>query len=118
MLAASLVTSPGIAVRRMEDLSTLLAKPATNVGNQATCKNHSLAKFVISLLTRQVLATALRRLPTATSLVMLLIFALPQLHPLLLSHRSLWDHHCLIGLDELSIDEVELVIDFLTCNWK
>lgn len=54
----------------------------------------------------------------ATSLVTLLILALLQLHLLLLSHRSLWDRHCLIGLDELSIDKVELVIDFLTCNWN
>jgi len=85
----------------MEDLSTLLARLATNVENPAIF-----------------LVTAHRRLPTVTSLVMPSILVLPQLHQLLLWHRSLWARHCLIGLDELSIDKVELVIDFLTCTWK
>jgi hypothetical protein len=53
-----------------------------------------------------------------TSLVMLSISVLPRLRQLLLSHRSFWNHHCLIGLDELSITKVELVIDFLACDWK
>jgi len=101
MLVASLVISPGIAVRQTEDLSTLLARLAINVVNPVI--------FPV---------TALRRLPTVTSLVMLSILVLPQLHLLLLSHRSLWARHCLIGLDELSINKVELIIDFLTCTWK
>jgi len=100
MLVASLVTSPGIAVLQMEDLSTLLARLATNVENLATFP-----------------ATALRRLPMVIFLVMLSILVLPQSHQLPLSHRSFWDRHCLIGLDELSINKVDLVIDFLNCNW-
>jgi len=101
MLVASLVTFPGIAVHQMEDLSTLLARLAINAENPATF-----------------LVTALRRLLTVTSLVMLSISVLPRLRQLLLSHRSFWNHHCLIGLDELSITKVELVIDFLACDWK
>jgi hypothetical protein len=53
-----------------------------------------------------------------TSLVMLSISVLPQLRQLLLSHRFFWNHHCLIGLDELSITKVELVIDFPARDWK
>jgi len=101
MLVASSVTSLGIAVHQMEDLSMLLARLATNVENPVI--------FPV---------TAHRRLPTVTCLVMLSILVLPQSHQLLLSHRSLWARHCLIGLDELSINKVDLVIDFLTCTWK
>lgn len=99
MLVASLVTSPETAVHQTADLSTLLARLAINVVNPVI--------FPV---------TALRRLPTVTSLVMLSILVLPQSPQLLLSHRSLWGRHCLIGLDELSINKVDLVIDFLTCN--
>jgi hypothetical protein len=102
----------------MEDLSTLLARLATNAENPATCKNVFLIALGTILLTYIVPVTALRRLPTVTSLVMLSISVLPRLRQSLLSHRSLWNHHCLIGLDELSITKVELVIDFLACDWK
>jgi hypothetical protein len=46
MLVASLVTSPGIVVLRMEDLSTLPARLAINAENLVTCKDPSLACFV------------------------------------------------------------------------
>jgi hypothetical protein len=118
MLAASLVTFLGIVVHQMEDLLMLLARLATNVENQAICKNTSLTDFVASLLTWQAPATAPRRLPMVISLAILSILVLPQLPQSLLSHRSLWGRHCLIGLGELSINKVELVIDFLTCTWK
>jgi len=74
MLVANLVTSPGIAVLQMEDLSMLPARLATNVENLVTS-----------------LATAHRRLPMVTFLVMLSILVSPQWHQLLLSHRSLRD---------------------------
>jgi len=100
MLVESLVTSPGIAVLQMEDLSTLLARLATNVENLVTS-----------------LATAHRRLQMVTFLVMLSILVSPQWRQLLLSHRSLRDRHCSIGLDELSINKWNRSSDFLTCTW-
>jgi len=72
MLVGSSVTSLGIAVHQTEDLSTLLARLATNAENPAI--------FPV---------TAHKRLPTVTSLVMLSILVLPQSHQLLLSHRPL-----------------------------
>jgi hypothetical protein len=39
MLVASLVISPGIAVRQTEDLSTLLARLAINVVNPVICED-------------------------------------------------------------------------------
>jgi len=100
MLVASLVTSPGIVVLRMEDLSTLPARLAINAENLVTS-----------------LATAHRRLLMVTFLVMLSILVLLQWHQLPLSPRSLRDRHCSIGLDELLIKKWNWSSDFLTCTW-
>ncbi len=90
MLVASLVTSPGIAVLLMEDLSMLLERLATNAESLVTCKDF-LSKLLAPLLTFEVLATAHRRLLTVNFLVMLSILVLPlRLRPLHLSHSSLW----------------------------
>jgi hypothetical protein len=46
MLVANLVTSPETAVHQTADLSTLLARLATNAENLATCKHLSFITFV------------------------------------------------------------------------
>lgn len=98
MLVASLVTFLEIVVLQMEVLSTLLARLAISVESPVTS-----------------LATAHRRLPTVTFLVMLSILVLPLWsRQLLPSHRSSPDRHCSIGLDELSINQWNWSSDFLT----
>jgi hypothetical protein len=51
MLVGSSVTSLGIAVHQTEDLSTLLARLATNAENPAICKDILLTISVAALLT-------------------------------------------------------------------
>jgi len=87
MLAASSVTSREIVLLLMVDLSTLLARPATNV-----------VRLVIFL------ATAHKRLPMVSCLAMLVSVPLQWLHLSLLLLRSAVDLHCLIGHDELLSD--------------